>query len=173
MTRNEVINFLHKVYYVPKGDMSTIVKMIEQANNFGFDVVKNGVDDYSLLETCAIKDFTKPLIIHREVTEWDNVNGIPISDLICAAIENPHYMDPFIWTYLARKQDGDIIDFNDFDNVQEAIWNFDAMKLLGYIDEDEYNLHFYYEGKYGVQVHQYIPEPYNSNPSQRFTPIIR
>lgn len=175
MTRNEVINFLHTTYHIPKGEMSTIAKMIDQANKFGFEVQKNGVDDYTLLEACAIKDFRKPLIIHKEVKEWDQVNGVPISDLICTAIENPNYMDPFVWAYLAKKQDGDVINLNDYISsydLYEQVWNFDAMALLGYIEEDEHNLHFYYEGKYGIQLHAYMPEPYNSDPTKRFTPIV-
>ena len=85
MTRNEVVKFLNEECNCLKKELSTIKDIISTGKDCGYTIVKTGPDEFSICETCAITDFRKPLIIHREMPNLPNTevyNGVPVALLL-------------------------------------------------------------------------------------------
>ena len=81
MNRNEIIDFLHDKCRVRKGDLRSIKAIIAAAKEEGYTVEKDGIDNFIIYETDAIKDFTKPLRIIRDIPNLPKTecyNGVPI-----------------------------------------------------------------------------------------------
>ena len=147
MNRNEIINLLHDKFYIRKGELTSIKKIIEAAKEKGLIVEKQGVDNFLVYEESAIRDFTKPLKIIRDIPNlqyFECYNGVPIHQLVNQRL-NGGWFSYTVWCYLANKQDGDYINFTDFNNeapVQIAK-AFDSLKHAGYIEETDKEIIFY------------------------------
>lgn len=120
MKRQEVVDFLHKNYHCQKGKVKTINSLIEGAKYFGYRLVKNGVDDYSLYENGVIVDFTKPLKIKREIPDLAKnkaYNGVPL-----VLFTNWNYIGAGfnleLWCYIMNKKDNDYISFDEIKSLE-------------------------------------------------------
>lgn len=130
--------------------MSTIKDIIEKSKQYGYLITKEGVDKYSIVETYGIQDFTKPLRIHREIpklAKTECYNGVPIG--LFASYDYAYQCyDYKPWCYLANKQDGDYIYFNEllseYDNEEQIALAFDFLRWYGFIKENDNYLDFYF-----------------------------
>lgn len=173
MTRKEIVDFLHEECSIYKKDLSTIKDIIEIGSQKGFNIIKNGIDDYELQYKCVIKDFTKPLKIYRDLPDDSNnfntYNGVYIKRLI-DAIWSGGYFNEDIWCYLANKNDGDFILFEDFDDSPEKIaYCFDMMSAMSYIHETDNFIEFYLYGCYMGE--SKWCRYYLNHPENRLTPL--
>lgn len=146
MTRDEVVSFLCDRCNCYKKDVKTINSMIEEGRKLGYLIIKQGVDNYTIREACAITDFTKPLKICRDMpvlAPTECYNGVPIGIFYNMS----YFMTRFdyrLWCYLANKNDGDFIYFNDFNEDEiELAKGFDCLVWLGHLKEKEDCLEFY------------------------------
>ena len=123
MNRNEIIDFLHDKCRVRKGDLRSIKAIIAAAKEEGYTVEKDGIDNFIIYETDAIKDFTKPLRIIRDIPNLPKTecyNGVPIMQLI-EIIYHGCCFDYNAWCYLANKQSGEYINFSDFGKEEDQV----------------------------------------------------
>lgn len=145
MLRQDVIEFLNKEYNCKKGDMKTIKALFEQAKGAGYELVKNGPDNYELVENGVIVDFSKPLMIRRELPHLaasQAYNGVPVSLLLDWDAQNKGF-NPELWCYLMNKNDGDQIRFdeivnlhiNNCDSYEKIVRAFDSMCFMGYMKD--------------------------------------
>lgn len=146
MTREDVVNFLCDKCNCYKKDIKTINLMIEAGKECGYLIIKNGVDNYDIREMCAITDFTKPLKVCRDIpplAPTECYNGVPLGMFYNVN----HFTTRFnykLWCYLANKNDGSFIYFNDFDEEPEELAkDFDCLVSLGYLREKNDYLEFY------------------------------
>lgn len=146
MTREEVVNFLCDKCNCYKKDVKTINLMIEAGRENGYLIIKKGVDNYDIRETCAITDFTKPLKVYRNIpllAPTECYNGVPIGIFY----NLDYFMTRFnykLWCYLANKNDNDYIYFSEFDEKPiELAKDFDYLVSLGYLREKDDCLEFY------------------------------
>lgn len=171
MTRQEVVNFLADNYDIRKKDMTTIKEIIFEAKCVGYDVIKKGVDNYEIYESCAIRDFTKPLVIHREIPDDKKnlcYNDVPIIELWATTIMRTGEFDIEIYyDLMVNKKDGDRIVIENDDLVKK----YDFMQALGYLKETENTIEAYaYSFDPG---YKNIPYKYRNNELNRLTPIIK
>jgi hypothetical protein len=171
MTREEVIEFLCETCKSYKKDVKTIKDMIEEGRKNGYDILKCGVDKYRIKESCAIEDFRKPLKIIREIpplAKTECYNGVPVGLFSKMAYVCGNF-DYRLWCYLANKEDGDYIHFQDFEVKPEVLAIcFDELVWLGHLKEKEDCLEFYIYPKkdidYGIRGPQHE--------KRRVTPLI-
>ena len=105
LSRNDLIEYLCKECYVYKKDLKTIKNIVECGLKNGFTITKSSPDFFDIVETNTIKDFTKPLMICREIpplASTECCNGVPVSlfyhtSHICGRFS------PALWCYLANK----------------------------------------------------------------------
>ena len=146
MTRKEIIEFLNFEYDCKKSDMKTIKGMIQEADRYGYNVIKNGVDDFELREKGVIIDFTKPLKINRSIPELaanKMYNGVPVA--MFNLLEITMNFNSELWCYLMNKEDGDVIHFDEIlqlktkwcSTINEIVRNFDSLAFLGFMKEKE------------------------------------
>lgn len=178
MTRKEIIEFLNEEYGCRKTDMKTIKEMSEVALSVGYEVIKNGVEDYELHEVGVIIDFTKPLKINRDIPALANnkmYNGVPIS-LIC---EMSYFLsfNNELWCYLMNKKDGDIIHFDEILNAntlwcksnESIVKNLDVLTYLGFMKEKKDCIEVY---AYPITGNPAGPYKYRNNETtKRFAPF--
>lgn len=148
MTRQEVIDFLHDKMECRKTDMRSIKGMIEQANKMNYNVIKNGIDDYDLVELGVITDFTKPLKVNRKLPDLapnKTYGGVPVA-LFFNDICNPMSYQGFnyeLWCLLMNKNDGDFIRFDEIINLKtdrcetydRIVRALDFLSWLGFLKE--------------------------------------
>jgi hypothetical protein len=111
MNRNELVEFLHTNYRIRKGSLNNIKNIVSAAYKEGFVVEKNGVDNFNIYEDAAVRDFTKPLRIVREIPRLSNIeayNGVPVVPLMKEMWCGGWFCFQS-WCYLANKQDGEYI----------------------------------------------------------------
>lgn len=173
MNRNEIINLLHDKFYIRKGDLTSVKKIIEAAKEKGFIVEKQGVDNFSIYEEVAIRDFTKPLRIVRGIPNlqcFECYNGVPIHQLVDQRL-NGGWFNYSAWCYLANKQDGEYINFADFSDETpvETAKRFDSLKHAGYIEETDKEIIFYIYAQSSLRAR--CTWDYACN-LERFTPVI-
>ena len=146
---------------------------MSKALESGYTVIKNAPDDYDLVETYSIKDFTKPLKINREVPALSNFecyNNVPIG-LLC------HYwgfpFDYTIWCYLANKKDEEYIHFNDlrhiYKNDVDIANSFDWLRYIGHLNETDTHLEFYIYPQQSLYCQ--APKAYIDEDRKRHTPV--
>ena len=178
MTRKEIIEFLNFEYDCKKSDMKTIKGMIQEADRYGYNIIKNGVDDFDLREKGVVIDFTKPLKINRSVPELASnkmYNGVPVSML--STLELTMNFNSELWCYLMNKNDNDVIHFNEIlqlktkwcHDFDEIVRNFDSLAFLGFIREKED-----YIECYAYPLRDNIQGPYNyitNKNNTRFAPF--
>lgn len=178
MTLNEVKNFLYQYCHYRKSDMRSIKNISEMAKECMLTLTKNNIDDYSLNEDFAIKDFRKPLIIDR-THRFSNNQEFMVNELnIVSFIQDfmNKQFNPRLWCYLASKQDGDIIDFDYYLNnhwvlsAESLAQEFDDLVLHGYLEETEHNIIFHYEP---IKVALGRTQWWEDNYPHRFTPIVK
>lgn len=177
MTRNEVVKFLNEECNCLKKELSTIKDMISAGKECGYTIIKKGVDEFSIFETCAITDFRKPLLIHREMPSLPNTeayNGVPVALLLDQLWMGGDYFDSEVWCYLANCEDGDIISSEFLDDPRN-IKGFDVMSAGGFIQETETNIEFYLYPQSAL--HKKLPNMnrnhYRYSESIRMTPVIK
>lgn len=145
MTRAEIVNFLSTNTNCFKKDLTTIKDIIANARKEGYLVIKRGIDNYEIRESCAITDFTKPLKIIRDVpidSEFEVYNKVPLAQVA----EDVYFgaLDIGLYCYLCNKNTGDNISFIDLEgSVERIAKNFDLMTSLGYLYEQEDCIEFY------------------------------
>ena len=125
------------------------------------------------MEQGTIKDFTKPLIIHREIpalAATETYNGVPVG--LLASLE--YYcsgLDQRLWCYLANKQNGDTIRFNElrslYDTDLKIAIGFDRLCCFGHLRETAENIEFYF---YPLPVRYKLPRELE-NGIIRLTPL--
>lgn len=171
MTRQEVVNFLADNYDIRKKDMTTIKEMIFAAKNVGYDVIKKGVDNYEVYESCAIRDFTKPLVIHKEIPDHMKdscYNDVPIFELYVNGFMRAGEFDLNIYyDLMVNKKDGDKIIIED----DYLVKHYDFMQAIGYLKETENTIEAYacsFDYEYKI-----IPYKYKKGDLKRLTPIIK
>lgn len=176
MNRNEIIDFLHNKCLVRKGELRSIKAIMAAAKEEGYTVEKDGVDNFIIYETDAIKDFTKPLRIIRDIpnlSKTECYNGVPIIQLVDYIYWGGCFSYT-AWCYLANKQDGEYINFSDFGKEKDKIEiakMFEVLKSHGHLEETETELVFYlYSQK---SIHGKFPCYYFDNDKNlRLAPII-
>lgn len=142
MTKNELIDFFHQHFYCRKGDLNTIKKIGETADEKGYKLVKLGVDNYELHEKCAILDFTKPLRFVRELPSnsvFDSYKGL----------SREHISSCPIWFYIVNQEEGKILSLEFLaeslnKTISEVIWSLDFMSISGQLIETEKYLEFHF-----------------------------
>lgn len=171
MTRQEVVNFLASNYDIRKKDMTTIKEMIFEAKCVGYDVIKKGVDNYEIYENCAIRDFRKPLVIHREIPEDKKdlcYNDVPIIELWATTLMKTREFDINVYyDLMVNKKDGDKLVIEDDNSVK----SYDFMQALGYLRETEDTIE-----AYACSLdcgYKDIPYKYRNGDLKRLTPIIK
>ena len=131
MTREEVTTLLVNNYNVRKSYLRTIEGLQNEAwENAHLKITKKG-RDYQIEEPSAIKDFTKPLIIHREIVNegpYSSYNGVPL--WLCDQVHWQTFLVPTYWFYFMNKRDGDVIHFDEF-------------HCFGFLKETDTNLEFF------------------------------
>ena len=147
MTKKEITDFLHDKYQCKKTDMRTIKDMVEVASSVGYNVIKQGVDNFDLCEKGIIMDFTKPIKLITKLPDGLPVtrviNGIPVP-LLCEATYFGRF-NPELYAYLVNKKDGEHIHFNELlilkiaycKDLQSIIWNLDELTFSGYLKEQK------------------------------------
>lgn len=146
MTKKEIINFLHNYYQVKKTKIKTIKDMIKIADQFGYVIVKNKPDNYTMYEKGVIVHFNKPLKINRELPKLaasQMYNGVPLSLIVEQSCFLSFNVE--LWCYLMNKNDGEFIDLNEIKNLkiswcenkEKIVRNFDNLVYLGYLREKE------------------------------------
>lgn len=152
MTKIEIVDFLDKNYCCARTAMKSIKGMIEVAAQQGYQVIKNGVDDFELRENGVIVDFTKPLRFHREMPELAShkgYNGVPIALLGDRMWKGGINLE--LWTYLMNKKDNDVLHFDrildteimcceDYDSI---VRQFDSLMFHGFVRETEHHIEVY------------------------------
>lgn len=172
MNRDEIVEYLcHDSHYYKK-DLRTIKNIIEGGAQIGYTITKKGPDIFDIIETNTIKDFTKPLIIHRDIpplAPTECYSGVPIG--VFYSLD--HFCGKFsitLWCYLANKQDDNYIHFSDlrsyFDSDDEIAEYFDGLVSYGYLKETDTNLEFYFY----PQVNNNIRFPHEKE-YKRLTPL--
>lgn len=147
MTRQEIINFLNKEYSCKKTEMKTIKALMDAAKSVGYELVKNGVDNYELVENGVIVDFSQPLVIKRDIPHLaanQAYNGVPVGLLIDWDAQNKGFK-PELWCYLMNKKDGDQIRFNEIinlgingcDDYESIVRAFDCLCFMGYMKQKQ------------------------------------
>lgn len=171
MTRQEVVNFLANEYDIKKKDITTIKEIISVAKEIGYDVIKKGVDSYEIYENCAIRDFTKPLIIHREIPDDKKdvcYNNVPIIDIYAITVmRTGEFSMEIYYDLMVNKKDGDTLTIkNDY-----WIQYYDFMHALGYLKETDDAIEAYV---CSIDTdYKKIPYKYRKGMIKRMTPVIK
>lgn len=142
LNKVELIEFFHDNYEVRKGDLSTFKKIAEVAEELHYDLIKNGVDNFTLQEKSAILDTTKPLKMIRDIpstSPFDSYKGLSRKCIV---------NDP-VWFYLANQEDNKVISITFLaeslgEDVNTILWRLDRMSNDGYLIETKDNLEFHF-----------------------------
>lgn len=155
MNKNELIDFFHQHFYCRKGDLNTIKKIAETADEKGYKLVKLGVDNYELHEKCVVVDFTKPLRFVRELPSnsvFDSYKGL----------SREHISSCPVWFYIINQEEGKILSLEFLAEslnrtIPEIVYSLDRMSNEGQLVETDKNLEFHF---YPVKLSEEDKLPY-------------
>ena len=142
MNKTELIDFFHKHFYCRKGDLNTIKKIAETADEKGYRLIKLGVDNYELHEKSVILDFTKPLRFVRELPSnsvFDSYKGL----------SREHISTDPLWFYIINQEDGKVLSLAFLAEslgitIEQVVYKLDFMSISGQLVETENYLEFHF-----------------------------